>query len=60
MTDLCDQPERGPNGGVYLEVWEADVVDDVPGANKERAAVLAQQLEVVGVGLVAQERFHLA
>ena len=34
---------------------EADVVDDVPGPDEERPAVLAEEFEVVGVGVVTNE-----
>ena len=40
---------------VLLEAGEAEVVDDVPGADQKRDAVALEQLEVVVVGLVAEE-----
>ena len=40
---------------VLDEAVDADVVDDVPGADDERVAVLPQQLEVVGVRVVPEE-----
>ena len=40
---------------VLLQTGEAEVVDDVPGADQKRDSVALQQLEVVVVGLVPQE-----
>ncbi len=40
---------------VFHESVDADVVDDVPGADQQRSAVLPEQLEVVRVSVVAQE-----
>ena len=40
---------------VFREVVDAEVVDHVPGADEQRGPVRLQQLEVVLVGLVAQE-----
>ncbi len=40
---------------VFWEVVEAEVVDDVPGADEEGGPVHLQQLEVVLVGLVAKK-----
>ena len=40
---------------VLREVVDAEVVDHVPGADEQRGPVRLQQLEVVLVGLVAQE-----
>ena len=40
---------------VFDEAVDGDVVDDVPGADDQRVAVLPQQLEVVRVRVVPEE-----
>ena len=44
---------------VLLQVVEADVVHDVPGPDEERSTILAEEFEVVGVGLVTEECLHV-
>ena len=43
---------------VLLQIGEAEVVDDVAGADQKRDSVALQELEVVVVSLVPEEVLH--
>ena len=43
---------------VLLQTGEAEVVDDVPGADQKRDSVALQELEVVVVSLIPEEVLH--
>jgi hypothetical protein len=43
---------------VFHESVDADVVDDVPGADDEGLSVLTKQLEEVRVRVIAEEPLH--
>ena len=44
---------------VFCQPIKTDIIDQIAGPNKKRAPVLAQQLKVIRMGLVAKERLNI-
>jgi len=40
---------------IFYEIWKAEIVDHIPGPHQDTQPVLLQELEIVPVGLIAQE-----